>query len=72
MASIEEYCNSQPTEKLKAALRAHANGEIEYPEDIVLLICGILAERAPSKPDVAKAYHRFLKYYAPKETNNDL
>ena len=70
MSSLREYFEKMETEELQGILRSDYLGVVELPLDTILMICQILADRNPNKPDVKAAWRRFLKYYLEQE--NDL
>ena len=71
MASIREYLENKEAEELQGILRADCRGRFEIPLDTVLLICDIIRERNPWKPDPWQAYGEFLENYL-TDTENAL
>lgn len=60
MHSIRSYLARQSTERLEALLRAECLQEQELELDTILLICSILAERDPRRPDAREVFLRFF------------
>ena len=71
MASLREYLMKKDTEELRGILFADCRGRFEIPLDTVLLICDIIRDRKPWKPDPWDAYSEFLEIYL-TDTENTL
>lgn len=63
MSSAQEYLRKMETGQLQHLLRQYDLGTMDFSVDAVLLICSILAERDPDKPDVKEAFRRFCREY---------
>lgn len=63
MSSIQQYFEKKSTEELQGILQGHCIGTIDLPIDTILLICRIIAERDPLKPNVKEEFNRFCEHY---------
>lgn len=52
MATVQEYLRKLSTSQLQALLREECEGRGALPEQTILELCEILAERDPNKPTV--------------------
>lgn len=66
MSTVREYCEKLSDEKLQEILRQDFNNEENYPVDLIMMICEILARRNPSGIDAQTAYRQFCQQYMPK------
>ena len=51
MASVQEYLEKRSDEELRVILRTYIMGAEDYPTDMVLYICKVLAQRDETLPD---------------------
>ena len=67
MHSVENYLRRRSTEQLEMVVRADCEGSQEYPPEVILLVCKILAERNPPAKSAEEMYQQFLREYAPEK-----
>ena len=67
MVNIQEYFEQLSTAQLEQLVRDDLDGRQALPLDLLLLVCGILAQRDPPKKSAEEAFRDFLEHYLPKE-----
>ena len=63
MASIHEYCEMLSTSQLRALLREEYEGRGRLTTEVILLICGILAQRDPQLPPLEETIRSVCRPY---------
>ena len=63
MASVQEYCEMLSTSQLHSLLREECEGRGAMPAEMILLICDILSQRDPTKPDAREMLLRLCACY---------
>lgn len=63
--SAQAYCERLSTSQLQALLREECAGRGDLPEDLILVICDILAQRDPSLPTAKQILLEIAARYLP-------
>ena len=64
MASMQEYLESKSDEELRVILRSYIMGTQDFPADVVLYICKVLARRDETLPDPDALFLGLCRMYS--------
>ena len=64
MASVQEYLESKSDEELRVILRSYIMGTQDFPADVVLHICKVLAQRDETLPDPDALFLSLCRMYS--------